>query len=131
MANLNAINFMTQDQFENVTQDDNQLYAVRGMNMIPSSKYVDLTLGASGSTYTAPANGWFIVSKRGTAGGWLSVSCQLNGIYQYSNVVTSSANNAEASQVVPVIKGSIITLSYSTTISGESLRCRILFSLGN
>ena len=25
----------------------------------PSSKYIDLTLGASGSTYTAPANGWF------------------------------------------------------------------------
>ena len=26
---------------------------------MPSSRYIDLTLGASGSTYTAPANGWF------------------------------------------------------------------------
>ena len=26
---------------------------------MPSSKYIDLTLGASGTTYTAPANGWF------------------------------------------------------------------------
>lgn len=25
---------------------------------MPSSKYIDLTLGASGQTYTAPANGW-------------------------------------------------------------------------
>ena len=25
----------------------------------PSSRYIDLTLGASGSTYIAPANGWF------------------------------------------------------------------------
>ena len=26
---------------------------------MPSNKYIDLTLGASGSTYTAPANGYF------------------------------------------------------------------------
>lgn len=29
-----------------------------GMGM-PSNRYINLTLGASGSTYTAPANGWF------------------------------------------------------------------------
>lgn len=28
---------------------------------MPSSKYIDLTLGESGSTYTAPANGYFAV----------------------------------------------------------------------
>lgn len=28
-----------------------------------SDRYIDLTLGASGSTYTAPANGWFIINK--------------------------------------------------------------------
>lgn len=31
---------------------------------MPSSKYIDLTLGASGSTYTAPANGWFFIRKQ-------------------------------------------------------------------
>ena len=30
---------------------------------MPSSRYIDLTLGASGSTYTAPANGYFVLSK--------------------------------------------------------------------
>lgn len=34
-----------------------------GLGM-PSSKYIDLTLGASGTTYTAPANGW--VNMRGS-----------------------------------------------------------------
>lgn len=28
---------------------------------MPSNKYINLTLGASGSTYTAPANGWFCI----------------------------------------------------------------------
>ena len=28
---------------------------------MPSDKYVDLTLGASGTTYTAPANGYFTI----------------------------------------------------------------------
>ena len=30
---------------------------------MPSSRYIDLTLGASGSTYTAPANGYIYFSK--------------------------------------------------------------------
>ena len=30
---------------------------------IPSNKYIDLTLNASGSSYTAPANGYFFLSK--------------------------------------------------------------------
>ena len=30
---------------------------------MPSNKYINLTLGASGNTYTAPANGWFNLMK--------------------------------------------------------------------
>ena len=30
---------------------------------MPSSRYIDLTLGASGSTYTAPANGYVLIRK--------------------------------------------------------------------
>lgn len=36
---------------------------------MPSNKYIDLTLGASGSTYTAPANGWLILCKASTGNG--------------------------------------------------------------
>ena len=38
-----------------------------GLSM-PSNKYIDLTLGATGATYTAPANGWFTINKHSTAG---------------------------------------------------------------
>ncbi|MGN1078900.1 MAG: hypothetical protein ACI4TE_01870 [Alphaproteobacteria bacterium] len=33
---------------------------------MPSNRYIDLTLGASGSTYTALANGWVVFGKAGT-----------------------------------------------------------------
>lgn len=45
----------------NVTNTGKVLMSGMGM---PSDTYVDLTLGASGSTYTAPANGWFTFSKK-------------------------------------------------------------------
>ena len=46
--------------------DYNDKSTISGWSM-PSSRYIDLTLGASGSTYTAPANGFFFVSKKSTA----------------------------------------------------------------
>ena len=33
----------------------------------PSDRYIDLTLGASGTEYTAPANGYVVISKRTSA----------------------------------------------------------------
>lgn len=42
----------------NVTDTGKILMSGMGM---PSDSYIDLTLGASGSTYTAPTNGWFYV----------------------------------------------------------------------
>ena len=35
--------------------------------MLPSNNYIDLTLGASGTQYTAPANGMFYLVKHATA----------------------------------------------------------------
>lgn len=34
---------------------------------MPSNRYIDLTLGASGATYTAPANGWLLLHKEANA----------------------------------------------------------------
>jgi hypothetical protein len=41
--------------------DYNDSSTISGWAM-PSSRYIDLTLGASGAEYTAPANGWFTAS---------------------------------------------------------------------
>ena len=42
--------------------DYNDKSTVSGWSM-PSNRYIDLTLGASGTTYTAPANGYFYLVK--------------------------------------------------------------------
>src|SRR5574344_14504 len=43
---------------------------------MPSNSYIDLTLGASGSTYTAPANGWIYWAK--VAGGdWFYINARV------------------------------------------------------
>ena len=50
---------------------DNYLLSQLSM---PSNKYIDLTLGASGTTYTAPANGYFFVEKiSGASNEWLTL----------------------------------------------------------
>ena len=57
VANSNASNF---------SQAGRSYLSGLGM---PSSRYIDLTLGASGSTYTAPANGTVLAIKRASAVG--------------------------------------------------------------
>lgn len=50
-------------------------------NILPSDKRIDLTLSASGSTYTAPANGWFSWSGIATAtNGYIKMITVNNGI---------------------------------------------------
>lgn len=54
------INNKADINLSNLSEDGKSLIANYSM---PSNRYIDLTLGASGSTYTAPANGWFIINK--------------------------------------------------------------------
>ena len=82
----------------------------------PSSTYDDLTLGASGSTYTAPADGWFYISAK-TSGtnyqvimgaGYMSVSFRSNSLNQR--------------MILPVSKGMIMTMNYDGTLSDTIFR---------
>jgi hypothetical protein len=77
---------------------------------MPSSRYIDLTLGASGSTYTAPANGWF------------EFGSGASGVIQLVNTtkdigMTSLTQSYEARTFVPVEKGDVVTCAYTATPS--------------
>lgn len=79
---------------------------ISGLGM-PSNKYIDLTLGATGSTYTAPANGWFQCACVGTIG---STYFELVNGFIASSTASFVGGWARAS--IPVKKGDIVTVYY-------------------
>lgn len=75
---------------------------------MPSVTYTNLTLGASGSTYTAPANGWFAIFGY-NGGSNYYVEMKANNVI-FSNRSGYSGNDIGLS--CPVIKGANMTLRY-------------------
>ena len=77
---------------------------------MPSSRYIDLTLGASGSTYTAPANGWFFLSK--TAGSDFYYA-NINSIKMYD--FRDAYRTSPLTPCIAVLKGDVVTVDYNAT----------------
>jgi hypothetical protein len=87
---------------------------------LPSNKYIDLELGASNSTYTAPANGLIMFMKKaGKADAFIYLRNITKSITQIAHV-PGSANSCTVS--VPATKGDIINISYNATGTTEFLR---------
>ena len=66
-AGLNSELFNDKVDLDASNFDNTGKSLIAGLGM-PSDTYVDLTLGSSGDTYYAPANGWFYLNKSGNAG---------------------------------------------------------------
>ena len=80
---------------------------------MPSNKYIDLTLGASGSSYTAPANGYYYISGIATANnGWFdySVNSPIKNYYG-ENPINNVGGNVKG--FINVKKGSTILIVYA------------------
>lgn len=76
VGSLNISNFRPYSAFQAVDRNDISWLSRLGM---PSNKYINLTLGASNSTYTAPANGYFsIMIKIGASQGFLLIRNESN-----------------------------------------------------
>ena len=76
----------------------------------PSTRYIDLTLGASGSTYTAPANGWFSL--------WQKDNTTSKGSITIRNLVSRFGSGSENTMVgftnlnLPVHKNEQVAIYY-------------------
>ena len=92
-VDLNAQNLSTQGKS-----------LISGLGM-PSNTYDDLTLGASGTTYEAPANGWFVLRGSTSSNGTIT-------LYTDKGVSCSSGDSQTAFWVnltIPVKKGDVVT----------------------
>lgn len=81
---------------------------------MPSSSYDDLTLGASGTTYIAPASGWFFVEKvAGASAKYLKMENTTAGVF--ANEGLSSSSDHWVKTIIPVKKNDIVTVTYNVT----------------
>lgn len=107
--------------------DYNDSSTIAGWAM-PSSKYISLTLGASGTEYTAPANGWACIQKKATA-----VS-QFLTIYRTGQNSLGSYADASASATqalrgyIPVEKGHNFVVVY--TVAGSTQQFIFIYAEG-
>lgn len=76
---------------------------------VPSNQYIDLTISASGATYTAPANGWFAVRVPFTG----NQACTLFNANSLLGFQCTSNGPWTGYTSIPVKKGDVIILSYN------------------
>jgi hypothetical protein len=105
--------------------DYNDKATVSGYAM-PSNKYIDLTLGASGTDYTAPANGYFTINKTASA---TNQSLQvINKQNQMAMNVYSTSSSSVMRGFVPVLKGQKCRINYS--LGGTTTLFRFVYAEG-
>lgn len=96
-----------------------------GLGM-PSGRYVNLTLGASGSSFTAPADGFFCLAKTiGTSGAYLSLF-NTDAFFGVTAIATSTTNIVRI--FIPAKKGQTINVGYNAT--GATQYFRFIYAEG-
>lgn len=109
-AGINAemFNAKADNDLMNITDAAKELMAKSSM---PSDTYINLTLGASGSTYTAPADGWVSLNKRTSATNQYALLNNKN-----SNICVRCAQSTSGVAMcvyIPVKAGDVFSAEYS------------------
>ena len=105
--------------------DYNDKSTISGWSM-PSSRYIDLTLAASGRIYTAPANGYFyLVKVAGKDNGDIQFKNRTKNIVQ--EVITKTSNNW-LYLLMAAQKGDVFEIAYGAT--GDTKKFRFIFAEG-
>ncbi len=106
---------------DNIDSDAESLISNLGM---PSDSYIDLTLGASGSTYTAPANGYFNIYKMPTGSvEYLKIVAPSYSICDYA-----AANGQGLAFLIPAKTNDVIQIDY--TFGGITPFFRFIYAEG-
>lgn len=119
------LRYMSQNKFETITEADDEFYAVSGSGIgFPSSRYEDLTLGASDTEYTAPANGYFFLSK--ATGSNYAIVAMTNMTKDY--MIRKQNYNTDLDMLFSVQKGDVVRIFY--TASGTTNYFRFIYAEG-
>lgn len=104
---------------------------LNGSEDLLSDRYDDLELKASGSTYTAPANGWFWIQKLSSSTDqYLTpVIKDSNGNIKYTLTSQPTAAGYDAEILAPVSKGDVISIGYS--VGGATKSFRFIYAKSN
>ena len=111
VQNANLINAgRIEEKIASLIPDNSSLISSYGMT---SKNYINLTVGASGTTYTAPANGWFYIGFTFTtaANNYVGLRTEEKGI----GVINRTAVSGTAQCFIPVTKGDEVRAIYSNT----------------
>lgn len=122
---LKNVNLLTKEQYNGITEPaTDELYAISGSGFgFPSKRYKDLTLGVTGTQYTAPANGWVYLAKSATATGQY---IQINQ-WQYAVTSLSPGSGGSLRFLAPVSKG---TFNVSYSAGGSTTAFRFIYAEG-
>ena len=88
---------------------------------MPSDKYINLTVNASGSSYTAPANGWFAFRASSSGANGYCLICKNNQPEFATSSGYSYASGVGLNAIFPVKKGDMVQIHYAT-LSTKTLR---------
>ena len=93
------------------------------LSMPSATKYTDLTLGASGAIYTAPATGWFLIDKSANDQEYVYIGSTSGAAF-----TLSSSGLQGICATIPVSKGKTISISYNA--SRQTNRFRFIYATG-
>lgn len=92
---------------------------------MPSSRYINLTLGASGSAYTAPANGFVHINKNGDPNQFINL---INTTKNYGVNAVTSASPFALLLILSVNRGDVFTIDYN--LNGTTNLFRFIYAEG-
>jgi hypothetical protein len=92
---------------------------------MPSTKHDNLTLGASETVYTAPANGYFYIQKKFTGNQYVLLVNETTGFASGVNMI----NGNTCYQYLPCMRGQRVRVSYNA--GGTTERFRFYYAEGD
>lgn len=89
---------------------------------MPSDTYDTLTVGASGTSYTAPANGYVVLWGRASSNATLTLSTTIDDGNIFGQIISFNTSSPPAKIFMPIRKGETFTIGYSSNVSDVGLR---------